>query len=151
MIPVWFPLGRFLFHFRFGLRFRLRLRLRLFHLYRLLVVGFGCWWLHRRGGGPVVERVARRLADLLLLLHRLLLHLLLLHLLLLASAARIGLARIVIRHFVQLRRALLHVGLHLFQQLALFGGQLSFGIELAAGRRFGRVCTPICRFSSSLM
>ena len=46
--------------------------------------------------------------------------------------------RIVIRHFVQLRRALLHIGLHLLQQLPLFGGQLSFGIELAAGRRFGR-------------
>ena len=86
-----FLLGRFLLHFRFGLRLRLRLRLRLFHLHRLLDSRF---WLrvllHRRGSGPVAERVARRLADLLLLLYRLLLHLLLLHLLLLAGAARVG-------------------------------------------------------------
>jgi hypothetical protein len=42
------------------------------------------------------------------------------------------------RHFVQLRRLLAHIGLHLCQQLALFVRQLIRILHFTTGRRFGR-------------
>ncbi|MNN30661.1 hypothetical protein D3C81_1443170 [compost metagenome] len=64
--------------------------------------------------------------------HRWLLHLLLL------TATCGGLRRVVIRHFIELCRTLLHIRLHLIQQLALLCSQLSLGVGFTACRRFGR-------------
>ena len=91
-------------------------------------------------------RLTRRLARLrgLLTRRRALRRLLLLtrlHLkLLLALQGLLTLRRrlFVPRHFIQLRRRLTHIRLHLLQQLALFVGELRVRLDLAARRRFSR-------------